>query len=594
MEVVTSAGPTLPRSVPIAADLARVWVTVALALVTVLGIGSITVIGLGRLSDAEDAAMRAEAATAVTVALRRANLALQDERAAAEHLADAPSGETARSYLATQDATDGALDELERVWVANSAVVGDSDPPTLADILDGAALLPQLRESVAGGSEESSVASYGGVIEVITAATRRREAAAAASAVGPQIRALVRVVEAGEALSEQRDLVFDALAAGRPLTQDELIQVAQLDQLVRTNLGSIRLITVELGTRVNAFLTAARVDAAQEAIDTLLGGGTVASEAWYDAATARLDSLRSVGDDLERSLLAAVGGLASSASQRRAIGSAALVILTGFSVLAGLGAVAAARQRAVALREHGDLAAGLQRWFSADQLADVSGVRVAARYDAVSAFTRAGGDWYDAYALDATHVAITVGDVAGHGATATAHMAMVRNLLRGITLADPGSPGAQLGILDRAMRGTDTMATVFHGILDLAAGELVYSRAGHPVGLIRHEGTVGLLEEALGSPVGVGSEAGYVDATVRLDPGCQIVVFTDGLVEVRGEDVERAIEVVAKRLADAPEAVEEVADLLIGGREGRQDDTALLVVSCDSFGRLEQGAYLVQ
>lgn len=576
------------------------WVTMSLALLTVLGVGSIAVVGIGRLAANEATAERTEAATAVVIALRGSSLAIQAERSMAERWLERASQESRQDFVAAQSATDGQLEVVRRVWAEHEDVIGDGDTPTLGDIVDSVERLPMLRDALLRGGEHSSIAAYGGVVEVTSAATRRMEVLAGDSPVAPRIRAAVRIIEAGEALSEQRDIAFKALASENGVSQDELIRIAQLEQLARTNLGSIRVISADLGSRVNAFLASMRVGPARELIQAMVAGDDVQSDDWHQAATSRLDGLRSVGDDVEHSLRIAVDGLYASATRARALWSIGLVALTVVSVVGGAGAVVAARQRATALREYGVLASGLYSWFSVNELKAVGGVRVAARYDAASEYTRAGGDWYDAYPIDPRRVAITVGDVAGHGAMATAHMAMVRNLLRGITLGSSRSPASHLATLDDALRGSDIMATVFHAQLDVETGELTYARAGHPVGLLRRETTVTLLDNALGSPVGVDSSAEYADVRVRLASSCQIVVFTDGLVETRDRAVEETIAVLADRFALAVGSVEEIADHLIGGREVRQDDTALLVVSWEPGevslrdGSFQEGSNLVE
>lgn len=562
-------------------DLARVWITVVLAALTVAGVLAIAILGISRLGQMVATAERAETATEVTVALRRSILALQDERALAELWLTMPSAESRAAYILSQDGADSALARLRAAWEIHRATLDEAGPPVLSDIVESTASLAGLREAILQGGEDSSIGAYTGMIDVMSGSAVRMDVLSGNSTLTPRIRALVRIMAAGEGLSELRDVVLEAITDETPMSQDELIRIALLEQHVRNNLGSIRGIGIgDVATRIGAFLGSLRSDTAQAALAKIgAGDEAVDPDDWYTAATQRLEGLQGVGDDLEQALVNEAEGLHASATRARLAWSTGLIVLTAVSALAGGAAIAAALQRSRALHEYGELASGLHTWFVPEGLALLDGVRVASRYDAVSEYTRAGGDWYDAYALADGRVALTVGDVAGHGAAATVHMAQARNLLRGITLASHGSPADQLQALDDALRGSGMMATVFHGLLDVEHGELTYSRAGHPVGLLRNGDSVTLLDDALGSPVGVESTTSYIDARVQLAPASQVVLFTDGLVEVRGQDIEEAISRAATRLATGPISVEEAADELILRRENREDDTALLVVS---------------
>lgn len=568
---------------PVGGSLARVWVTVAFAVLTVAGVLVVAVTGIRSAQRAEATAERAEIATEVTIALRTGLLSLQDERALAELWLTDPSPDARERYQESQNNTDAAMSDLLTAWGTRRPVLDAAGPPTLTDLRSSLAPLPELRDANLRFTEESSISAYTGVAEVVTAAARRMELVAADSALAAPVRAVVRTMEAGEAIARQRDLVVELLTSGRQISQDELIPLLLLEQEARTSLGSIRSLGgADLGVGVTDFLVAMRVDDAQ-AILADLGSGAepVSPIAWNEAATERLMALRTLGDGLQEKLAGSAEGLRTSARRallQRTIGLSALSLV---AALAGIAAVGLARERARALEEHGELAAGLFEWFQPDQLTDLEGVLVAARYDAASEYTRAGGDWYDVYVTRDGRVAVTIGDVAGHGASATAQMAQVRNLLRGMTLVSGGSPAGQIRTLDEALTGAGIMATVFHGLIDTQRAELAYVRAGHLPGLIRTSRSVMMLDEALGSPVGLESGSAYVDAVVPLAPGDQVVLFTDGLVEARGADVGDAVESVASWLADADWDVELVADTLIEGRPSRLDDAALLVLGWD-------------
>ena len=109
------------------------------------------------------------------------------------------------------------------------------------------------------------------------------------------------------------------------------------------------------------------------------------------------------------------------------------------------------------------------------------GVSVAARYEAASAALEVGGDWYDVFPLADGRVALTVGDVVGHGLAAAAAMGQMRTALAALARYTD-SPGELLTRLDTfvATTGTTDFATVCYGVLDPATGVFEYASAGHP------------------------------------------------------------------------------------------------------------------
>lgn len=580
-----------PRSVgdqrwllaPSVADLGRVWVTVAFAALTVIGVLIVTILGIkagqGRVASVE----RGEVAVDVAILLDRAAVALQDERGFSELWRAEPSPEVREMYVGAQARTDDALGRLRAGWQLRRDVMDNLGPPTLSDLDEGVAPLTDLRDAnlrVRGGS---TVEAYAGVIDVIASAARRLESVAADPALTPRVRALVRILEAGEALAQQRDVVVSLLTDEAPISQEEIVRLLLLQQEARTNLSSTRgLALPEVASEVGDLFIAMSSDDAQRMLTDLQAGSEIDLMAWFDALSRRLESLRGLGSHVESELAATAVQRRESAEQAVVVSTVGLLVLLAVSGLAGAAAIAVARQRAQALDELGDLAKGMFEWFEPGRLANVEGVTVAGRYDAASEYTRAGGDWYDVYKTSDGRVVVTIGDVAGHGASATAQMAQVRNLLRGITLAGVGrSPAAQMSQLDDALRGSGTMATIFHGVLDLTDGELRYTRAGHPPGLVRHADTIVPLDAALGSPLGAESDQVYEDATITLTVPWQIVLFTDGLIETRDADIEIGIAMVAGRVASGDDDPDRLADELIDARPSRLDDAALLVLRID-------------
>ena len=157
-----------------------------------------------------------------------------------------------------------------------------------------------------------------------------------------------------------------------------------------------------------------------------------------------------------------------------------------------------------------------------------------------------GGDWYDAFELPDGRVALTVGDVVGHGLAAAAAMGQVRTALA--ALADHAAgPGELLERLDGflARSGTTDFATVCYAIIDPATGALEYASAGHPPMLVvSPAGETRWLDRALGSPLRRRPRARPQESTL-LEPGSLLVLYSDGLVERRKERIEDGLERLA-------------------------------------------------
>jgi serine phosphatase RsbU (regulator of sigma subunit) len=212
--------------------------------------------------------------------------------------------------------------------------------------------------------------------------------------------------------------------------------------------------------------------------------------------------------------------------------------------------------------------------------------RVAARYLPASSSLSVGGDWYDVAALPDGRLAAAVGDVVGQGLHAAAVMGQLRSALSAVTVADVG-PGNALRVLDRFARQIDqaTATTAVKVVLDLEQGTATYSSAGHLPPMLQHaDGRVEALDQALGPPLATTEEADpRPQATTRFSPGARLVLYTDGLVERRSEDVTDGLARLATCLREnpglSPEALLDTIISQVREHERAADDTAVLVIA---------------
>ena len=226
----------------------------------------------------------------------------------------------------------------------------------------------------------------------------------------------------------------------------------------------------------------------------------------------------------------------------------------------------------------------LQRTLLPAQLPAVPGLELAARYLPAVDDTHVGGDWYDVVPLPGARVGVAIGDVVSRGVRAAAVMGQMRIALRAYAL-DGDGPGPVLDRLDRLVRGLGEreMATVAYGVFDPATGRLTLALAGHLAPLvIPQHGEARLLEGVRSRPIGVVAARRYEEVEFDLEPGDTLVLYTDGLVERRGEAIDealRALTVAASGLGGAAD-VEEVCDRLLAATdvEAIADDVALLAV----------------
>ncbi|MEU4919256.1 ATP-binding SpoIIE family protein phosphatase [Streptomyces parvus] len=233
-------------------------------------------------------------------------------------------------------------------------------------------------------------------------------------------------------------------------------------------------------------------------------------------------------------------------------------------------------------RRHRETAVTLQRSLLPQELEQPDDLRIAATYQPGGTDAAVGGDWYDVITLGAGRTALVIGDVMGRGVRAAAVMGQLRTAVRAYARLDL-PPHEVIQLLDVLAAEIDAsqIATCVYAVHDPNEGQLVYASAGHLPILVRDEdGTVQRAADPTGPPLGTGGWV-HTSGTIALPPGSTAVLYTDGLVERRSEDIDEGVASLARALAGAKGSPQVVCDRLIrslGVTAEHDDDVAVLVV----------------
>ncbi|WP_420711417.1 SpoIIE family protein phosphatase [Streptomyces sp. NRRL F-3307] len=240
-------------------------------------------------------------------------------------------------------------------------------------------------------------------------------------------------------------------------------------------------------------------------------------------------------------------------------------------------------------REHA-LAVTLQRNLLPLGLPDQGALEVASRY--LPAESGVGGDWFDVIPLPGFRVALVVGDIVGHGLQAAVTMGRLRTAVLNFSSLDL-APDELLGHLDEMVTRLDTQtataadddqvpltgATCLYAIYDPVGGHCTLSRAGHLApAVVDPQGRVSFPDLPLSPPLGVGGHP-FEAGELELPEGSRLVLFTDGLIENRGRDIDEGLAMLVSAVADADRTPEEtcraLVETMLPGHPS--DDVALLV-----------------
>ena len=240
-------------------------------------------------------------------------------------------------------------------------------------------------------------------------------------------------------------------------------------------------------------------------------------------------------------------------------------------------------------------ALALQRSLLPERLPELAAMDIAYRYLPTGAGADIGGDWFDVIPLSGARVALVVGDVVGHGIHASATMGRLRTAVR--TLADVDlAPDELLTQLDDLVirldreegpevRGAEEAsgqvgATCLYAVYDPVSRRCTMARAGHPPpALVTPDGGVRFVDLPAGPPLGLGGLP-FEAAEVQLEENSLLALYTDGLIEAPGHDIEVGIALLRQALSGPSAAPEETCErvlrtLLTGGPA--DDDVVLLL-----------------
>lgn len=234
------------------------------------------------------------------------------------------------------------------------------------------------------------------------------------------------------------------------------------------------------------------------------------------------------------------------------------------------------RERATALT--------LQRSMLPTGLSAPSSVQVQHRYLPGSKLIEVGGDWYESISLPGGRVALVVGDVAGHGVRAAVTMGRLRTAIKTLTMLEL-PPAESLQRLDDLMHELGVFephfATCVFAIYDSVDGTCELASAGHlPPLLVHPDGSSEFLDVSPAPPLGIGAIP-IRSRTLQIDDDSLLVMYTDGLVEKRNEDIDVGLAGLRALFGpgSATQSLDELCRTALAGvyDDHQRDDIAILM-----------------
>ena len=241
--------------------------------------------------------------------------------------------------------------------------------------------------------------------------------------------------------------------------------------------------------------------------------------------------------------------------------------------------------------EH-NAATSLQSSLLPRELPTIPGIELGARYLPATHNLEVGGDWYDVMALPTGELALVIGDVAGRGLDAATVMGQLRMTMR-VYAFGGYSPAETVERLNSTVADAferSDMATLCYLIFDPASSMLRYVNAGHPPPLVLGpDGRATRLDGPHSLPIGVRPHGHYEMTEALLETGATLVLYTDGLIERRGESIDVGIERLRAVLEQASGGFDDLTDAILeqmAPAGQRADDIALLALRTVELGSM--------
>ena len=316
--------------------------------------------------------------------------------------------------------------------------------------------------------------------------------------------------------------------------------------------------------------------------DLLTGGGRIYHETHYAPLLHMQKAVREMALDIVRADGSRLPVLVNAVMREDAAGDGVIRA----SIFDATDRRRYERELVLARTREREIALALQRSLLSGELPVSDGFEIDVVYRPALRALEVGGDWYDAFWLQAPRtVGVVVGDVVGRGIDAAAAMGQLRSAVRAYA-SMALAPGALLGALDRyvARHGVGRMSTIAYAEADVETGELRYACAGHPPPALAYpDGRAELLWAGRSVPLDAHmAPDARPDATAELPRGGSLVVYSDGLVERRDRPLRSGLDALVAALEGTGEdrrgtLSEEVSDKLVG-RSAVDDDLCVLAL----------------
>ncbi|MEB4209849.1 SpoIIE family protein phosphatase [Mycobacterium sp. 94-17] len=225
------------------------------------------------------------------------------------------------------------------------------------------------------------------------------------------------------------------------------------------------------------------------------------------------------------------------------------------------------------------LAETLQRSLLPESIPELDSWQLSAHYEP-AAGDNVGGDWYDAFELRDGRLIVLIGDVAGHGIAAAGTMAALRNALRAQLFAGAAPAEALNQLNDFCLHMLPgAFATVIAARVDLGSGQVEAASAGHLMPYLT-DATANAPTEVVPAPITLSPPIGirgirYAPSSFTLEPGHGLVLFSDGLVERRGESIDDGLDLLAGLLGRAADTA--ATQIWTAMASGHTDDDVTII-----------------